>query len=53
MNIAKNAMNVEANLAPSEEDIIAEFVVKYFAADVAVRKFLEEQWDLMVCKVLE
>ena len=50
MSTAKNVMNVEANLAPSEEDIIAEFVAKYFAADVVVKKFLAEQWVLMVCR---
>ena len=47
-SIAKSAMNVEGNSIHLEEGIIAECVDRYFAADVAARKYQDRQWDLVV-----
>ena len=48
MSIARNAMNVVESSIPSEEDIIVEYVDKYFVADAVVKKYLGKEWDLLV-----
>jgi len=42
MNIVKSAINVAINLIPFVDVIIAEFVGRYFATNVVVKRFMEK-----------
>ncbi len=48
MSIVKNVMNVVDVSILSEEGITAEFAGRYSVVDVAVKRYQEEQWALMV-----